>query len=372
MALFEIGKTRISLKLQQNNKIYELAVLGEITLTREINKASKLTCTVLRDAITPELFNTVALTIDEQHNQFYGYILETNKSGNECQITCYDQLYYLNMSPGEEFIYSNKTASEIAYDLGTRYNFGVLNPPAFLDTGYKIDYLIGDNISCLEMIQKAFDITEEYTGQKFFIWDDFGSLTITDQAWLAGEINLIASMGYLEDYNYVENTEGYYNKIIINQDLNFDEYQGTINLKYILDNHRQNIEGLIPTRYDMDKEDNIPHAAKQILQNHSDYNREMHITGCQGDITVRGGSPVPVDFFTVDNKERIKGWFECQSVTHHITNHHTMDLELKLIKMDIDNNNFGPQNYGVTITQRFIPPQDLTPETPKGREPGNY
>lgn len=372
MALFDIGKTRISLKLQQNNKIYELAVIGEITLTREINTASKLTCTVIRDEITPEMFNTVALTIDEQHNQFFGYIIETVKSGNECQITCYDQLYYFNLSPGDEWVYADKTASEIAYDLGVRYNFGVLDPPAFLDTGFKIDYLVGDDISFLEMIQKAFDITEEYTGHKFYIWDDFGSLTITDGAWLAGEVNLIASMGYFEDYTFTENPDGYYNKIVINQDLNFDEYQGTINIKYILDNHRQGIEGLLPKRYDMDKDDNIPHAAQQILKNHSDYNRELNITNCQGDITVRGGTPVPVDFLTIDNKEFIQGWFECQSVTHHISSHHTMDMTLKPLEWNPGGGGFSPDDYGVTITQRFIPPKELLPDTPDSREPGNY
>lgn len=353
MALFGIGKNRVSLKLQQGSKVYELAVIGEITLTREINTASKLTATIVRDHITPEMFDSVALVVDDFHQQFYGWIQETNKHGKTCEIICYDQLFFFN-SEKRSLIYENMTATQLLEKLCVESGAGMLDPSPFMDTGYSIPYRIEDNVSLLQMVQTALDITETYTGVKWYLWDDYGAMMLTNADWLAGETTVVCSLGYLEDYNYKENTDGFFNDITIVKPIKASDDDNSATIRTLTASTISR-EGKFSEKFEIGEEENIDHVANQILKNHGDYNRELTISSCQGDITVRGGTPVPVDFYSRDRMEYIRGWFTCQSVTHHISTHHTMDLTLKCLIMydaweEMNATGFTPRSWETSET----------------------
>lgn len=337
MALFDVGKTHISLKLYQNNRWYE-TVCQDITLTREPDVAAKLTTKIYRDAITAERGDLLRLTIDEGHNQFLGVITDTDKSGPWCSVTAYDQIYYLNKSK-IYYTYENKKASEVVTELGKRLNLKMVDPPHIMDTEYVIPYRVEDGTSPLDIIQTALDLTYANTGKKFYLWDDCGNLCLHSEEWLMQQTTGLVSMEYIENYSYKENMEDIITKVTIKSEVQKDdettgEKAGERKF-YTLENEAYSDKyGTIEYTDSLGDGENEEVKAQSILDQHVDEGRSLSISGCQGDIVVRGGTPVFVDFFSKDNKEYIRGFFKTNSVTHNFkAGHHTMDLDLSLIEM---------------------------------------
>lgn len=337
MALFGIGKTHVSLKLYQNEKWYE-TVCQEITLTREPNVAAKLTTKIYRDAITAERGDLLRLTIDEQHHQFLGVITESEKSGPWCTVTAYDQLYYLNKSK-IYYTYEAKTASQVLLSLRERLGLKMVDPPHVMNTEYVIPYRIEDGSTPLDILQTALDLTYANTGKKFYIWDDCGNLCLHSEQWLMQQANLLISMEYITDYSYREDMNDIITKVTIMSEVSKDdettgEKKGTRTFYTAEDAALANKYGTIEYSEKLSEGENGDVKAQTILKEHNSENQRLSISGCQGNIVVRGGTPLFVDFFSVDNKEYIRGYFKTESVTHHIkAGHHTMDLDLSLIEM---------------------------------------
>lgn len=337
MALFGIGKTKVSLKLYQEGRWYE-TVCQEITLTREPNVASKLTTKIYRDAITAERGDLLRLTIDEQHNQFLGVITETEKSGQWCTVTAYDQLFYLNKSK-IYYTYEAKTASEVYLSLRERLGLKMVDPPHVMDTEYVIPYRVEDGSTPLDIMQMALDLTYANTGKKFYIWDDCGNLCLHSEEWLMQQANLLISMEYISGYSYHEDMNDIVTKVTVMSEVAKDDEEtgakkGTRTFYTGEDPARDEKYGTIEYSEKLNDGENGDAKVQSILKEHNSESRRLSITGCQGDIVVRGGTPIFVDFFSVDNKEYIRGYFKTESVTHHIkAGFHTMDLELSLIEM---------------------------------------
>lgn len=337
MALFGVGKTRVSLKLYQNDRWYE-TVCQEITLTREPNVAAKLTTKILRDAITAERGNLLRLTIDEGHNQFMGVITDTEKSGAWCTVTAYDQIYYLNKSK-IYYTYENKRATDILLELRQRLNLKMVDPPHIMDTEYVIPYRIEDGKSPLDIIQTALDLTYANTGKKFYIWDDCGNLCLHSEKWLMEQGRGIVSMGYIENYSYQEDMNDIVTKVTVMSEVQKDdEMTGATageRTFYTAENPAlDDAYGTIEYSEKLEEGENGDVKAQTLLAAHASESQRLSVSGCQGDITVRGGTPVWVDFYSQDNMEYIRGFFKTESVTHHIkAGHHTMDLDLSIIEM---------------------------------------
>lgn len=351
MSIYDLGLDRVSLKLLQNGHIYEMVVKEKITITRSKNTASKLTCTVLRDHITPEVGNIVAFTLDDMHNQFYGYIINATRSNEWCDIECYDQLYYMNRNKMRLRL-ENITASGLVEKIARLRGYNMIEPPQFEDTGYPIPLRIEENVSDLTMIQTALQLTKENTGKNFYIWDDYGSLAVTSESWLAGETTCFISLGYLEDYSYSETLDDRYTSARIEQTINnygnsntSAENKTVINTYSSHDLNGIQKYGFLENFGTAEAGENGQNRADLALSENLAPGINITLTGVQGDITVRGGTPVLVDFFTHDRREYIRGWFSVETVTHNIDRrYHTMDIQASLIEMKNDWGNTDP-NY---------------------------
>lgn len=337
MAIFGIGKTKVSLKLYQRGTWYE-TVCQEITLTREPNVASKLTTKIYRDSISADEGDLLRLTIDEGHHQFLGVITDVDLSGPWCTVTAYDQIYYLNKSK-IYYSYESKTASQVLLSLRQRLNLKMVDPPHVMDTEYVIPYRIEDGSTPLDIIQTALDITYANTGKKFYIWDDAGNLCLHSEEWLMQHANIIVSMAYIENYNYKKDFHDLVTKVTVMSEVQKDdeitgENKGERTFYTAESTPLSELYGTIEYSDKLNDGENGNVKAQTILDERSKVNRRLSITGCQGDILVRGGTPVYVDFFSQDNREYIRGFFKTESVTHHIKGgHHTMDLDLTIIEM---------------------------------------
>lgn len=349
MALYGIGETRVHLYLVQNGKIYDAVVKDEITLTRETNSASKLSCSILRDSVSAEAGDVVALVLDDQHNQFYGYITTSHHKRGWCEIEAYDQLYYLNRNK-MRISYQDITADQLVERIAKDRGYSILDPPQFENTEYLIPLRIEENVSELSIITTALDLTRENTGKRFYIWDDFGSLTLTSESWMAGETTCFIMAGYLEDYDYVVTIDDRYTAARFEKELEDTEgekQEGTI-IETTVSYCNEAIEkyGFLELQGTVEEKENAQNKAEQELLNNLAPATTLSLTGVQGDITVRGGTPVAVDFFTRDRQEYIRGWFRVLTVTHKIgPARHTMDLSCELIEMKDDWGNTSPDYW---------------------------
>ena len=351
MALLGLEKSEISLKLIQDGKVYEVVVKEKITITREKNAASKLSCSILRDTISPEVGNALAFTLDRDHNQFYGFIVTTRKSGSWCEVEAYDQLYYMNRNK-MRFSYENATANEVALRICKDRGYAVLDPPNMDDTGYHIPSRIEENVSDLTIITTALDLTFEATGMRYFIWDDFGNVCIHHDGKLAADCNLLLTRAFMEDYSYDETIDDCWTAARIEERITGDgseeskEDGNEIVTTTVRDEAAIEKFGFLEAFEQLDEGENPQNKALKIMENNATPARSLTLSGVQGDITVRGGTPILVDFFTGERAEFIRGWFAVESVTHNFEDgYHTMDIQASLLVNLNEWDNTDPNYY---------------------------
>lgn len=337
MAIFGVGKSKVSLKMVRNNgeKVYEVAAKETITLRREPNVASVLTTSIRRDEITVECGDFLQLVIDEGHFMFYGVVTETVKSDCWCDVTAQDQLYYMARMNSMFEIYENKTADEILKDIIIKKGLKAVDPPHIMQTGHVIEYLVEENAKPLDVILDAIDMTQEATGEVFYIWDDSGNICLHSEQWLAEHTRIIVSAEYIEKYAYTESIDNMVTRVQLYSDKNTTDGAAGERQFFIKEE-----PGLMERYGELGYDQSIQEVddgnakAQQILDAKKVVPAKMSIQGCQGDVRVKGGSPVFVDLFSKDNMEYIRGWFKTNSVTHEIkAGHHTMNLDLTLLEM---------------------------------------
>jgi len=323
-----IGGAEIKLYLQQNGKVYLCAVKDDLTITRTPNEPSVLKCTILRDAITAENGNVLAFNLNGAHNQFYGYIFSTGKHGRYCDVVAYDQLIYMRKNK-DTMTYSGITANELLLRIVDDYHLKTLNPPNIVNTEFKIPSRVEENVSLLDMMHKALQITYENTGKKYLLWDDYGAITLFRDTQMLIVSNRI-SMGFIQNYSYNQSIEDLYNRVKL-----YKENPGG-NRDYFIAENKLNMSryGFIQRFEKLEEGENGHAKANQLLNQASD-STTFSISGAQGDIRVRGGSLIYVDFFGPDMAEYIRGWFRTLSVTHSFSGGtHLMDLDLECVFMD--------------------------------------
>lgn len=330
MALYGIGKTKVDLKLIQKGKSYE-TVCRDITIQRDPGVASKLSTSIYRDAITAEVGDLLLLTIDDSHQMFKGIITETDKSGKWCQVTAYDQIYYLNKSH-IYYTYEEKTASDVVKEIASREQLTIGD---VMSCSYTIPYRIEDNVTPLDIINAALELEYKNTGVRFFLWDDFGKLCLSTEEALKDKPHIVISMGFIENYNYGEDMNDIYTKITIVSEVTSDEEsKGERNFYTAENSELLEKYGLLEYAATVDQDQSGDQVAQKLLEQYSKINIHLTVNKCQGDVEVRGGTPVFVDFYGKDNLEYIRGFFRTESVTHTISEgYHTMDLDLSLIEM---------------------------------------
>lgn len=331
-----IGDTRANLYIQSrsNNKVFRCDALDGVTLKREPNKPSVLSCTVTRglsEGVDIAVGDVIAFNINGCHNQFYGYIFSRSIHGRYCDIVAYDQIIYMQKNK-DTLTYEGISASTLLYRLIDDYRLKTLVPATIMDTGYVIPKRIEDNVSILDMLTTALDLTYQNTGRRFYIWDDFGAISLCSEEWFACVTNRV-SMGFIQDYAYKEDMEELYNRIKLCR----EDSDGGRQYFTAEDAGAMTTYGYLQYFDRLEEGENGDAKAVQLLSEKSGLNRGFTVSGAQGDIRVRGGTPIYVDFFGVDHAEYIRGWFRVNSVMHHFLGGlHTMDLDLTCIGMDND------------------------------------
>lgn len=344
MALSKIGAQDIKVKLMKasSGTWYDLVVKDSVEITREPNVASCLTCDVYRDEITPERGDIIKFILDGGHNQFLGSIKSTRKSDVWCSITAYDQIQILNKSEAN-YIYEDKTATEVVKYVVQANSLAMVDQAQLMDSEYKIQARV-EETSWLDVIHNAIDITAQNTGKNFYLWDDCGNICFHSEKWLSEQPKIIVSGGYITNYSYDEDDSDIFTQVTAIEEVNkSNEEEAERKLTIVKNEELEKIFGTINKNVKIQEGENATAIAQNLLDEIDVTSISLTVSGCQGDITVRGGTPIRVDLFSEDNKEYIRGWFKVKSVRHHFkAGYHDMDLTCSLIKMVNDWDNRSP------------------------------
>lgn len=315
-----------SLYFQQDNKVYLAACKDEITVNRTPNGASRLTASVMRDAaVTIRNGAIVAFILNSVHKVFYGFTFVTKKKENWCEITAYDKLIYMKRNT-DSLTYEQITATVLFLRLINDYGLKTAAEPVLADTGYKIASRVEDNVTILDMMCTALDLTHTGNGKSFWIFDDYGVLTLAGDKDMAVTTGMVSDQ-MVQDFDYQESLEETYTKVKVYS----EDSDGNNRKTYSAQNDDLIAEYGAMQFYDKVEEgENGQVKANILLSMKQLMGMTFSVSGAQGDVRVRGGSLV----YAVVTAAGIKGWFRVLEVTHHFkAGLHTMDLSLKVTEL---------------------------------------
>lgn len=145
--------------------------------TKRSGSPASLELTVIVDDSVTWTHGGIVALKDGKTGIFYGYVVKIRqKETDRVEVTAYDQTWYLKKNK-ETYVFTGKRADQILTQIAA--DFG-LKCGALENTGYAIPSMIEDGHTLFDIVLKALDHTLINSGKMFVLWDDFGSLRITD------------------------------------------------------------------------------------------------------------------------------------------------------------------------------------------------
>lgn len=301
---------------------YEPIVEGNIELkTERKGVPGQLDFNIVDDGnIKIEEGNSVSFIIGEA-NLFFGFIftLKRNKD-NIISITCYDQLRYLKNK--DTYVYSNKTATELIKMIADDFE---LKCGDLEDTGYKIASRVEDNVTLMDMINNALDLTLQNKGEMYVMYDDFGKICLKNISSMVTPI--LIDKDTASDYDYSSSIDNdTYNRVKLTK-----ENKDTGKRDIYITEHGENINkwGILQYTDTLEDGENGKAKADALLSLYNNKSKSLSINDALGDIRVRGGSMVVVNMdlgdMAINNNLMI-----VEKCTHKFShNEHLMDLTLR-------------------------------------------
>lgn len=154
----------------------------------------------------------------------------------------------------------------------------------------------------------------------------------------------------MEDYSYDETLDDTWTAARVEERLTNQEAEGEdkteIRTTTVRNDELIEKYGFLENFETVEEGENPQTKAEGLLNESYPPKRTLSLTGVQGDMTVRGGTPILVDFFTGERKEFIRGWYCVESVTHTIEDgYHSMDLTATILVELNDWGNTDPNYY---------------------------
>lgn len=312
--------TKLTLQIYSGGRIQEPAVLEGITWeTARKGEPSKLSFTVIKDDSLSFSEGAEVAVRYGNTNVFFGYVFQkTRNKDHHIQVTAYDQLRYLKDKTTYVLygIRADQVVKRIADDFKLRT--GTLE-----NTGFVIPTLDCPNQTLFDTILDAIDLTVMNTGKLFYLYDDFGRLTLKNIT--SSKTDLLINSSTAEDFDYTTSIDqNTYNRILLVTKSDNDG-AGVPTIAQDLNNIGR--WGVLQHYEEVQNGENAAAKAKALLKLHNKVFRNLSIKNHLGDIRVRAGSGVYLDLNLGDMIARQHMLVE--KATHHFNNgHHTMDLTL--------------------------------------------
>lgn len=250
---------------------------------------------------------------------FMGYVF-TKKHDREgrIEVTCYDQIRYLKNK--YTYVFENKTATQIIKALCADFN---LQTGTMENTSYVIPAIVEENISALDIILDVLEETLLNTGNMFVLYDNFGNLEVKNVINCVSETLICETTA--ENYDYSSSIDDEtYNSVVLYYKKD-DEL-----IQIFTASSPSTISKWGTLRYFEEVKNPTvgQNKANSLLKLYNKKTRELSVKGAFGDISVRGGTMIPVQLKLHDIT--VNNYMIVEKVTHTFeTDHHTMDLALE-------------------------------------------
>lgn len=302
-------------------KILEPFVVDGVTwTTKRKDEPGKLTFKIMYDKDL-KIQNGNAVRFQKGSKKFfYGFIfsMKPNIKDETVEITAYDQLRYLKNK--DTYVYKNWTANQLITVIAQDYQLRV---GKLSDTSYPIPTACEDNTSLMDMIQNALDETLTATKKMFILYDDFGKIRLSSLKELKTDLIIDSETGQSVDISSSIDSD-VYNQIKL---IRTDEESGVREIYMTKDSSNINKWGVLQYCESIDENTNGKVKADALLKLYNQEVKKLKISGCTGDVRIRGGSSVIVQLTVMNYK--IYNYMIVESVTHNFKNNeHTMDLTL--------------------------------------------
>lgn len=207
----------IQVLLEHDGVVYDATsiILEGLQWESNINgSAGQLTFDLKRDGITQFTEGDPVRFFVDGVLVFLGYVISKERTSEQIiSVVAYDQLFYLGKNK-ESLVYWNQTATQLLQTFVEKYGIAT---GEIADTAWVIPQRIEEGKSILDMIHSALDITQEATGNEFFLHDIGGALTLQNKMDLFVPV-LLGYDGGISDYWYQTDIgEDTYNAVVLYQ-----------------------------------------------------------------------------------------------------------------------------------------------------------
>ena len=316
---------KCTIQILSGGRVQEPAIYEGVTWeTSRKGEPGKLNFTCIKDEGLSFSEGAQVILRYDGKDVFHGFVFTKGRNKEQhIEVTAYDQLRYLKGKQtyggkGFEAIRADQIVKRIAEDYQ-------LNLGHIANTGFAIRNFSSENQTLFDTILDALDETVMNTGKLYFLYDDFGKLTLKNIT--EAQTDYLIDRETAEDFDYTSSIDNEtYNRILL---VNKSKSDGRNEAAKVTDYTKIGQWGVLQY-YEEGQYENTAFAkqkAEALLKIHNKVYRTLSIDGCLGDVRVRGGSGVYVDLHLGDMiaKQRML----VEKATHTFDkDHHYMKLEL--------------------------------------------
>lgn len=290
--------------------------------TKRSGSPASLELTVIVDDSVTWTHGGIVALKDGKTGIFYGYVVKIRqKETDRVEVTAYDQTWYLKKNK-ETYVFTGKRADQILTQIAA--DFG-LKCGALENTGYAIPSMIEDGQTLFDIVLKALDHTLINSGKMFVLWDDFGSLAITDVE--TAKLDLFVGDGSLATgYTYDQDIDSdTYNKIKLVKD---NKTTGKRDVYIYQDSKNMTLWGILQDYETVDESMNeaqIKERGAKMLELYNRPSRSFSLNAI-ADLSVRAGRVLYIGIGAVG----VKSFFLIEEAAHDLLKE-TMTLKLKVV-----------------------------------------
>lgn len=310
----------MKLTIQSGNTLYEPPIESGVQIEWERSGSpGKLTFTTLKvEGLAFQEGDQVCFYYNNKL-VFVGYVFKKSRDKeHHIKVTCYDQIRYLKNK--YTYVFEKKTATQIVKALCNDFGLAL---GEFDNTNYVIPAIAEENKSALDIILDVLDETLLNTGNMFVLYDESGKLRIRNVENMMSTTLIYEDTAENFDYSSSIDDETYNNVVLYYKDDNNG-------VKLFTASSPSTVKqwGLLRYFEEVKTPTIGQNKANALLKLYNKKTRELKVSGAFGDISVRGGTLIPVKLYLGDISAN--NFMLVEKVTHKFDNdHHTMDLTLE-------------------------------------------
>lgn len=251
---------------------------------------------------------------------FLGFVF-TKKRDREhrIEVTCYDQLRWLKNK--YTYVFEKKTATQIIKALCNDFQLQI---GSMDNTGYIIPVIAEENKAALDIALDVLEETLTNTGNMYVLYDNAGKICVKDCSTMICDKLVMEDTAENFDYSSSIDNETY-NEIVLYYKGEDDE---KIQLFTASSSSTMSQWGRLRYFEEVKNPTIGQNKANSLLKLYNRKTRELKVSGAFGDISVRGGTLIPIQLNLGDVNRQ--SFMQVEKVTHNFDNdHHTMDLTLE-------------------------------------------